>query len=165
MNSLLPIKNISINRILDLKMALKNKKNLKVIMAGKDENGKITLSHKELLGTWEQEANKFKVGETVIGMVRSAKDFGVFVELSPNLYGLAEINKDVKPGDRVTVFIKGIALDEMKIKLMIVNAEPAETNNTSYFEFDYRIPADRIQRWRYSPENCEKDIETIFYEE
>ena len=46
---------------------------------------RIGLSHKELLGTWMENAAKFAVGETVSGIVRSVESYGVFVELTPNL--------------------------------------------------------------------------------
>ena len=34
------------------------------------------------------EIAKFTVGDTVIGTVRSIQDYGIFVELTPNLSGL-----------------------------------------------------------------------------
>jgi len=55
------------------------------------EDGRIYLSHRELLGTWEENAAAFAPGQTVTGIIRSVEDYGVFVELSPNLAGLAEL--------------------------------------------------------------------------
>ncbi len=43
------------------------------------ENGRICLTHKELLGTWEENASMFEDGETVTGTVRSIEDYGIFV--------------------------------------------------------------------------------------
>ena len=48
----------------------------------------------------------FSIGETVSGIVRSVEDYGVFVELAPNLAGLAEPCEDVTQGMQVSVYIK-----------------------------------------------------------
>ena len=58
------------------------------------ENGRISLSHKELLGTWEENAERFCAGETVSGIIRSVENYGAFVELTPNLAGLAETKRE-----------------------------------------------------------------------
>ena len=58
-----------------------------------DKNdGKIILSYKELLGTWEENANKFYVGQRTEGIVRETEKHknGIFIELMPNLVGMAE---------------------------------------------------------------------------
>lgn len=46
------------------------------------------MTHKELLGTWMENASWFHPGETVRGEVRSVKEYGSFIELAPNLSGL-----------------------------------------------------------------------------
>ncbi len=51
---------------------------------------RISLTHRELLGTWLENASRFAPGETVSGIVRGNEDYGIFVELAPNLSGLAE---------------------------------------------------------------------------
>ena len=55
------------------------------------ENNRICLSQRELLGTWEENAALFSQGETVAGVVRSVESYGIFVELTPNLAGLAVV--------------------------------------------------------------------------
>lgn len=60
------------------------------------EDGRICLSQRELLGTWEENASLFEQGETVAGIVRSVEDYGIFVELTPNLAGLAEFREGVR---------------------------------------------------------------------
>lgn len=67
---------------------------------------RISVTHKELLGTWNENAEKFRIGQTVPGIVRSIEPYGIFVELSPNLAGLAEYSENVRIGDRATVYIK-----------------------------------------------------------
>ncbi len=82
---------------------------------------RIHLTHKELLGTWSQNAQQFEAGETVSGIVKSVLPYGIFVELSPNLLGLAEYRSDVKRGMCVSVYIKSILPDKFKIKLTILS--------------------------------------------
>ena len=123
------------------------------------ENGRITLSHKELLGTWEENAARFSPGETVRGIIRSVEPYGVFVELTPNLAGLAECKDNAQPGKLASVFIKSILPDRMKIKLIIIDTfeEMPILKPPEYF-----IREGHIRQFRYSPENCSKQIISEF---
>ncbi len=56
-----------------------------------------------------------------MGIVRSVEDYGVFIEIAPNLAGLAEADSTLRPGQAVSVYIKNILPDKMKIKLVVVN--------------------------------------------
>ena len=56
----------------------------------RDAQGRFVLTIRELLGTWAENAARFTVGETVVGIVRSVEEYGTFVEIAPNLAGLAE---------------------------------------------------------------------------
>ena len=124
-----------------------------------ESDGKICLSHKELLGNWLENAKKFNAGETVCGIVRSITNYGIFVELKPNLAGLAE-NKDyVELGDRVSVFIKSLIPEKMKVKLAIVDSF---SNQSKPDPVEYFITNGHISYWKYSPEFCEKLIESNF---
>ena len=89
------------------------------------KRGRISLTHKELLGTWQENADRFHPGQTVMGIVRSVESYGVFIELAPNLAGLAEYRDDVKPGDGCSVYIKSILPQKMKIKLVLIDTFPA----------------------------------------
>lgn len=156
--ALLPIDSISVSRIehpserfsvgMDIRVIIKN-----------IENGRISLSHKELLGTWEENVSDFKSGETVAGIIRSVEDYGAFVELTPNLAGLAELKENIKTGQQASVYIKNIIPERMKIKLIIIDS------------FDYKIQpekpkyyynGDHLDYFLYSPENCKRRIETVF---
>lgn len=97
--------------------------------------GRICLTHKELLGTWEENAARFEVGQTVVGVVRSIESYGIFIELAPNLAGLAEWRGDVKVGDGCAVYIKNIIPQKMKIKLVLIDTFPAAPGEipTHYF--------------------------------
>lgn len=160
--ALLPIENICTTRIKSPKTELSGARRLKVIVKSIDSDGKIVLSHKELLGTWEEEAAKFEVGTTVTGIVRIIEDYGIFVQLTPNLVGLADPFHGVKPGDKVSIFIKSMMPEKMKIKLTIVNVLP-DDEPTKVLHFDYKLPEDgKIESWVYSPEICSKVIKTDF---
>ena len=125
-----------------------------------NEEGRICLSQRELLGTWEENAALFTAGETVAGVVRSVEPYGIFVELTPNLAGLAEWREGVTPGQRTGVYIKSILPARMKLKLVIIDTQdstPAPPPPLTYF-----ITAGHLDRWRYSPAECEKIVETVF---
>jgi len=158
-NALLPIDSISVSRIPHPGARFFTSQPIKAVVKARDERGRIVLTHKELLGTWEQNAALFTPGETVPGIIRSVESYGVFVELTPNLAGLAEYGDSFKEGDGCAVFIKNIIPERMKIKLIIVESgmESAAREREGYF-----FTGDHIDVFRYSPEGCEKVIETVF---
>ena len=123
------------------------------------ETGRIYLSHRELLGTWEENAESFSAGQTVTGIVRSVEEYGVFVELAPNLAGLAEPFENVYPGDACSVYIKSIIPERMKIKLVLIdNCGPASPRPFRYFV----DTVDHMDHWIYSPRASKKVIESVF---
>lgn len=159
-SSLIPIDVISISRISHPSDRFYIGQNIKAVVKS-IENGKITLSHKELLGTWLQNACCFNVGETVTGTVRSIESYGIFVELKPNLAGLAELRPDITVGSKVSVYIKAIIPDKMKIKLIIVDSFEC-TKKEKPPEIDYYISSGSLKCWNYSAEGAEKQIITVF---
>ena len=86
------------------------------------EQGKVILSYKELLGSWEENASKFTPGSRVKGKVRETEKNknGIFIELTPNLVGMAEYKEGLEYGQDVDVYIKKIDYDRKKVKLLIV---------------------------------------------
>ena len=158
-SALLPIDLISVSRIPHPSARFFTGQKIKAAVCTKDGTGRVTLTHRELLGTWRQNADLFAIGETVPGIVRSVESYGIFVELTPNLAGLAEYNPDVKEGEAAAVYIKNIIPERMKIKLVIVDhrAEEQKIPPTRYF-----IEGDRIDYFRYSPEECQRVVETAF---
>lgn len=129
------------------------------VKSGTDESGRISLTHKELLGTWEENSKNYRPGETATGIVRSIEPYGIFIELAPNLAGLAEWREDVRVGQRAAVYIKSIIPEKMKIKLVIVDTQNVETAPKLP---EYFISEGKIGYWRYSPENSLKTVETYF---
>ena len=98
-------------------------------------------------------------GETVVGIVRSVEEYGVFIEIAPNLAGLAEADSTLRPGQAVSVYIKNILPDKMKIKLVVVNKNLGQPLR---FEPHYFVTRGRLKRWTYSTPQSRKQIETVF---
>ena len=160
--SLLSVDCISISRILHPKDRFSIGQHIKaVVKDSAEKTGRISLSHKELLGTWEENTSAFAPGETAAGIVRSIEPYGIFVELTPNLAGLAEWRDGVEEGQSAAVYIKSIIPEKMKVKLVIVDSYSSEK---SPIVPEYRISSGHIGRWKYSPDCCPKVIESIFDE-
>ena len=105
--ALMPIDMISVSRIHHPRDRFRVGMDIRAVVRS-TENGRITLSQRELLGTWLENASRFSSGETVAGIVRSVEPYGTFVELAPNLAGLAEKREGVIPGQQASVYIKSI---------------------------------------------------------
>lgn len=159
-NALLPIDAISVSRIPHPSARFYTGQRIRAAVMGRDSLGRVTLTHKELLGTWEENAANFTVGETVPGLVRSVESYGVFVELTPNLAGLAEYSDRAQTGQTAAVYIKNIIPARMKVKLVLVDVcdEKPGPRPLSYY-----YTGSHISRFRYSPACCPKVIETVFY--
>ncbi len=155
--SMIPIDEISVSRISSPADRFTIGECIKVVYKGTDGD-KFYISHKELLGTWEENAEMFSAGETVRGIVRSVESYGIFVELAPNLAGLAEPKSGVSVGQTASVYIKSINPEKMKIKLIIVDASDTPLR----FENRYFITDGIIDRWQYSPDSSSRLIETVF---
>lgn len=157
--SLIPIDSISVSRIFHPKDRFTCGQDIKAVIRSIDENGRITLTHRELLGSWEENAALFSVGETVSGIVRSVENYGIFVELTPNLAGLAEPKEGVHPGQQASVYIKNLLPEKMKAKLIIVDAfdAPYEPEPIRYFYL-----GGHMDRWDYSPPGAVRQIFSQF---
>lgn len=157
--SLIPIDSISVSRISDPSDRFTVGQMIKAAVK-RCEGDRVFLTHKELLGTWEENADRFCIGETVSGIVRSIEDYGIFVELAPNLAGLAEPKEGVSAGERVSVYIKSIIREKMKVKLIIVDSCGRDKSVPANIE--YFVGSDHIDRWDYSPPGSSKIIKTVF---
>ncbi len=156
--SLIPIDAISVSRISHPSDRFYNGQEIYAVVKGK-ENGRIFLTHKELLGTWSENAALFEVGQTVGGIIRSIENYGIFIELTPNLAGLAEPKENVHIGQSASVFIKSIIPEKMKVKLIVVDVFSGSGIDKS---LNYYITEGHIDKWNYSTENCHKQIYTEF---
>ena len=119
---LLHINDISISRINHPSDRFKIGSKIKVLVKNYDnDTGKLSLSTKEIFGTWEENIKDYSEKTVVKGIVRNRDKYGVFIELKPNLVGLAEYKSYVSYGDEVNVFIKKISNETKKVKLLIVD--------------------------------------------
>lgn len=114
------------------------------------ENRRIELTGRELLGTWEDNAALFQNGQTVTGVVRSILPYGIFVELTPNLSGLAEPQPGLNVGDRVSIYIRSIQPEKHKIKLTILEVLKTEPIQKT---LPYFITEGHLDRWEYYPQS------------
>lgn len=169
LSSLLTVDSISVSRISHPKDRLSVGQSIFVVVKPADiSSDRIYVSMKELLGTWEENASMFEVGQTVPGIVRSIEDYGIFVELSPNLAGLAELRADSRdtdiplPGNTVAVYIKSILPDRMKIKLVLIDDYRGALPDTKPHYFIDVSQKKHISSWRYSPPSAPKIIQSIF---
>ncbi len=161
--SLLSIDCISVSRISHPRDRFYAGMPIKAIIKSIDrEHSRIYVSHKELLGTWEENVSRFEIGQTVAGTVRSIEPYGIFVELAPNLAGLAEYREGVSVGQRAAVYIKNIIPEKMKVKLVLVDAYA--TGQPMDYKFDYFDVGNHIDSWVYSPAECERRVMTVFEE-
>lgn len=152
--SMIGIENISVSRLPHPRERFQLGQTISAVVTGIDaQRGRITLSHKELLGTWLENAGQFAPGMTVPGHIRGIKDYGFFVELTPNLSGLAEPKEGYQEGERVSVYIKSIQPQQMKLKLLLIDHLPSEFEATPN---RYFITEGRLKRWRYAPEGCQR---------
>ena len=171
LSSLLTVDSISVSRISHPRDRLSVGEEIYVVVKSRDEqSGRLYVSMKELLGTWEENAREFEVGQTVLGIVRSIEDYGVFIELAPNLAGLAEIRSDTrdteiaKIGAHTAVYIKSILPDRMKIKLVLIDSYRQNTPQSKHRYFIDCNNTKHISRWVYSPPTSSKVIESVFEE-
>lgn len=160
--ALLPIGDISIARFGDIFSTLKIGMSLKVVYCGYNSQG-FVVSHKELLGTWDENLKDFVSGDYCLGVIRELKPYGVFIELTPNLTGLADyprhINKDsLKVGMPVNVVFKSKNPDALKVKLSILKISDVDYKTN----YKYFIQSSVIKDWVYTPIQSKKIIRSSF---
>lgn len=160
--SLLSIDSISVSRISHPQDRLEVGQYIYTVIKGMDEKRRIYVSERELLGSWEENAAMFSEGETVRGIVRSVEPYGIFVELKPNLAGLAEYRGGILAGQTVAVYIKSIIPEKMKVKLVIIDTDNTESYRPTLEYFLDPEKTKHIDSWRYSPSSCKRTITTVF---
>lgn len=158
-NALLPIDCLSVSRISSPLDRVSVGQHIYCVIKSRDAQDRFVLTLRELLGTWAENAANFSIGETVVGIVRSVESYGTFIELAPNLAGLAESCPALQPGQPVSVYIKNILPEKMKIKLVIVNRN---LEKKIRFDLRYTQTDGQIDQWVYSTPESGKKIETDF---
>ena len=167
--SLLSVDCISVSRISHPSDRLACGMNIMTVVKSVDyESGRIYVSQRELLGSWEENAALFSPGQTVAGIIRSVEHYGIFVELTPNLAGLAELRESgsfhcsIVPGQWAAVYIKSIIPERMKIKLVLIDTHKGSVTPSPPEYFIDTSKVRHIDRWLYSPASCSRVIETVF---
>ena len=120
---LLHIEDISVARIKSPFERLKIGQKIKVVIKYIDKkNSRVILSYKEMFGTWEENVNNISEGMILKGTAREVEKFnnGIFIELKPNLIGLAEYKPNIEYGQNVQVYVRKIIPEKKKIKLKII---------------------------------------------
>ncbi len=94
------------------------------------KTNRVILSYKELYGTWEENVEDLHEGMVVKGIARETEKSknGIFIELKPNLVGLAEYKENIEYGQNVDVYIKRIIPEKKKVKLVIINNKNYKTD-------------------------------------
>ena len=116
------IEDLSVARIKTPFERVKIGQKLNIMVKSIDKDtGRVGLSYKEILGSWEENAKRFKPGMQVIGIVRETEKNknGIFIEITPNLVGMAEYKEGLNYGEKINVSIKKIDYDKKKVKLII----------------------------------------------
>jgi len=84
------------------------------------DTGKIELSYKEFLGSFQDNIKRIKEGDIIDGIVRNRTKSGLFVQLKSNLAGIADHVNGIEYGQKVLVSVKKINKESKKIKLVII---------------------------------------------
>lgn len=93
------------------------------------------------------------------GIVRSIENYGIFVELTPNLAGLAESRPGVEAGQQASVYIKSLIPEKMKVKLILVDSfQAAYPKQPPHYFFQ----GSHMDRFVYSPACATRQIVTDF---
>ena len=136
-SALLPIDCMSVSRISSPADRVSVGQQILCAIKSRDAQGRFVLTIREL----------------------SVEEYGTFIEIAPNLAGLAESCPDLRPGQAVSVYIKNILPEKMKIKLVIVNHALSQSHR---FELRYFITEGHLDHWLYSTPESHKRIETDF---
>ena len=88
------------------------------------EGSKIFLSMKKLIrDPWQAVSEKYKIGDTVEGTVLKINPFGFFVELDPEIHGLAHVSE---LSDKPVADINTLAKSGDRMKFRVISIEPTE---------------------------------------
>ena len=148
--ALMSIERCSVSRITHCNQRFSPGQKIYAAILGVDrEARRISLTHRELLGTWAENAAGFRAGQAVTGIVRSVQPYGAFIELTPNLSGLAEPEDGLEPGQLVSVYIRSILPEKQKIKLTVL--EQLDPRNVPPQLLRYYRTVGCLDRWEYAP--------------
>jgi ribosomal protein S1 len=123
LEGLIHISEIAWQRIDDPKEFLRSGNTVKAQII-KIEGSKIFLSMKNLIpDPWKNVKEKYSIGQKVTGKVLKVNPFGLFVELDPEIHGLAHVSELSAKG---AVEPSQIATPGSEMEFIIVSIEPGE---------------------------------------
>ncbi len=132
------------------------------------EGSKISLSMKRLMDDpWEKASSKYEVGQVVKGKVIKTNLFGAFVELDPDIHGLAHISElsdklvrdpadIVKIGEEYPFTIISIEADKHRLGLSLKKKKKEEAQDVA----DVETTSDEPEEKQETEEVSEKLEET-----
>ena len=157
-SGLLGLRNLCVSRLTHPGDLLRVGQRLPVLIQSLDPaRRRVALTLQELLGTWEENAARFRPGQSVPGVVCGKTDYGVFIALTPNLCGLAERDDTLEPGQPVCVYIKAIHPETLKLKLTVLHRLDALPPQPLQFT----KTQGRLDVWRYGSREHAKNV-TVF---
>lgn len=159
--AMLPIEHISVSRIHHSNQRFQEgQKILAAVYRIDPENRRITMSHRELLGTWMENASRFQPGGDGYAALSAASSLMVAsLSSRPTSPALRTAARTWRSVTRYRVFIKNIRPERMKVKLQVIEKLPL---TESIPPLAYQITDGKLDRWTYSPPGCEKVVETVF---
>lgn len=128
-----------------------------LVKQGLNRQNKLSVSMKELLGTWSDNINDLgDASEEQEGYITRVTDYGAYVLLRPNLFGLtadtAVVRYDLHAGDFVTCKIRKVKEDKAKVILDVVENKGKQVDFKSCFKLNYYIEDREVYPvWNYSP--------------
>ena len=146
--ALLPVSEISRRRVDDISKALSVGQEIEASILNIDwKKERISLSMRALMtDPWKKVGEKYKVGSKYPGEVARLTNFGAFVSLEPGLDGLVHISdlrgdsrdgfddETPKKGQRVTVLIDKIDVEQKRISLKLASSVEQDKENRKYLE-------------------------------
>ncbi len=122
------------------------------------EGSKIFLSMKKLIDDpWKNVAEKYNINDIVEGTILKINPFGFFVELDPDIHGLAHVSEmDKTPGADITHLGK---IGETK-KFRIVSIEPTEHRLGLSLKLDDKTVLEEAKPVEDKPEEAPEETPT-----
>ena len=156
-SALLPIDCMSVSRISSPADRVSVGQQILCAIKNRDAQGPLCADHPGAVGHMGRERRPVHRGRNVVGIVRSVEEYGTFVEIAPNLAGLAESCSGLAPGQAVSVYIKtSCRKDEDQAGHREPRPEPAHR-----FELRYFITEGHLDRWVYSTPECPSALRQI----
>lgn len=144
--ALLPISEISYNKISDVSEVLEVGQELKVQVLHTDwKNERVSVSLKSLLkNPWDNVENDFSIGTKIDGKISRIVDFGIFVNIANGIDGLVHISdledvssntnlhKVYKIGQKMSVVIEKIDSQQKRISLKPASSQEQDESAKKY---------------------------------